>query len=482
MVVTDSMESILGDGRVMELMQDIEAVDQTLGEKVKQFFRDICDLLKRTIRAYSNVKPDSAEGRMVQGMQEIYDQLQQLFAEGLYEGGDNYRKAEKNTTDEGGVRYAAKYDYTKPFAKQVDDYKAGKIPKGDTLLLGGTPKVYQSIGFTALPMTMNTTHIDYALYGTKDADHFMGETALKQLPQSLEKPVAVFLSQTHGTTSVIALLNFTVNGKQTVAPIVIDGYGKTNSVVIDSNAVASTYGKTSAIDQLYNAAQEQANGKFALLYANKKEALSLLRRAGHQLTGTLIPHDGFYHSIREKASPVKLKFNYVTETQQFRRWFGDWLKHPKTASKIVDADGAPKVMYHGSPAQFTIFDKKKARSSGAYGSGFYFTDSQSHASTYGQQYSVYLNIRNPLQYGGGTVSREQVRQFLEAVAENEDYSIENYGTYDVDSIVQNIIGRESKTDAFRVIQDVSATAVGDMVEAVELFNKVNCTKFTKSYC
>ena len=95
-------------------------------------------------------------------------------------------------------------------------------------------------------------------------------------------------------------------------------------------------------------AQEQANGKFVLLYANKKEALSLLQRAGHQLSGTLIPHDGFYHSIREKASPVKPKFNDVTETQQFRKWFGDWLKYPKTASKIVDTDGTPKVMYQGT--------------------------------------------------------------------------------------------------------------------------------------
>ena len=95
MLVTNSMEGILADGRVMELMRDIEAVDRTLGEKVKQFFRDICDLLKRTIQAYNNVKPDSAEGRMVQGMQEIYDHLQQLFTEGLYEGGDNYRKTKK---------------------------------------------------------------------------------------------------------------------------------------------------------------------------------------------------------------------------------------------------------------------------------------------------------------------------------------------------------------------------------------------------
>ena len=46
---------------------------------------------------------------------------------------------------------------------------------------------------------------------------------------------------------------------------------------------------------------------------------------------------------------------------------------PDEPSKIVNADGTPKIMYHGSPEQFTIFDKKKAKSSGAYGRGFYFT-------------------------------------------------------------------------------------------------------------
>ena len=384
-----------------------------------------------------------------------------------------------NTTGEGGVKNKSsnKYDYTKPFAQQIDDYKHGLIPRGDTLLIGGTPKVYQSIGFNALPMTINTTHVDYALNGTKDADHYMGEAMLKQLPQSIENPIAVFLSNTHDTTSVIALLNFTVNGKQTVAPIVIDGFGFQNNIRIDSNSVTSVYGKNTAIKQLYEAAINDAKGKFALLYANKKEAVSLLRRAGHQLSGRLIPHDGFYHSIRESASPVKPKFESVTEAQQFKRWFGDWKKHPSKASKIVNADGTPKIMYHGSPAQFTIFDKKKAKGSGQYGRGFYFTDSQTHAGSYGQLYSVYLNIRNPLQYGGEAVSRSQVRKFLEAIAENEDYSIENYDSYDVNTALKTIMGNETTIDAFRVIQDISATAIGDMVEATELFNTVNGTKF-----
>ena len=151
--------------------------------------------------------------------------------------------------------------------------------------------------------------------------------------------------------------------------------------------------------------------------------------------------------------------------------------NPNSASKIVNADGTPKVMYHGSNAQFTKFDKSKAKSSGLYGKGFYFTDSASHAGTYGNQYEVYLDIRNPLQEGAATVTRSQVRSYLEAIAENEDYSIENYGTYDIDKVLDIVMGKNSSADAFAVIQDINATAVGDMVEAAELFNTTSGTNF-----
>ena len=87
---------------------------------------------------------------------------------------DAYRKGGKNTLKDGKVKFAAssQYDYSQSFDQQVDDYKNGMIPKGDTLTVGATPDVYKSIGFNALPMTINTTHVDYALYGTKDADHY----------------------------------------------------------------------------------------------------------------------------------------------------------------------------------------------------------------------------------------------------------------------------------------------------------------------
>lgn len=79
---------------------------------------------------------------------------------------------------------AEKYDFTKPFAEQVDDWKAGKIEKNDTLVVGSTPEVFQKVGFNALPVTINQTHVDYSINGTKDEEHHIGEPMLKQLPRA----------------------------------------------------------------------------------------------------------------------------------------------------------------------------------------------------------------------------------------------------------------------------------------------------------
>lgn len=104
-----------------------------------------------------------------------------------------------------------------------------------------------------------------------------------------------------------------------------------------------------------------------MFYWDKKEALSLLQTAGLQLPGNL-PQDGFAHSIRENGSKVKHKFENVTKTQQFKRWFGK--------SKVVNKDGTPKVMYHGSKkgGGFTVFKDWQ-----------YFTENKNYAERYAER-------------------------------------------------------------------------------------------------
>lgn len=93
----------------------------------------------------------------------------------------------------------------------------------------------------------------------------------------------------------------------------------------------------------------------------------------------------------------------AVNTPAFRNWFGD--------SKVVDADGAPRVVYHGTArggfAEFDTYGSKY----GLFGQGGYFTENPAVASEYtdkgivkmrrsGQEaqtvYPVYLSIKNPI--------------------------------------------------------------------------------------
>ena len=300
------------------------------------------------------------------------------------------------------------YDYSKSFEDQVDDYRAGNIPAGDSLLVGPTPEVFQKIGFNALPVSINTTHVDYALYGTKDADHYLGEARLKQLPDSIKEPVAVFVSQTQKNTSVVALLQFQVNGKQVVAPVVIDGSGHQNGIRIDSNAVTSVFGKGNAVSKLLvDAIADEMSGNFSLLYINKKEANSILQSAGLQLPGGL-KYDGFIHSIREANSPVKPKFSNVTETQQFKRWF--------KRSKVVNQDGTPRIVYHYTDAEIRIFDIGRSGSNQGqtHGDGIYISTSPDAFSYAGKnRMELYASIQKPFEM---KLTKKQATYILEKYA------------------------------------------------------------------
>lgn len=85
-------------------------------------------------------------------------------------------------------------------------------------------------------------------------------------------------------------------------------------------------------------------------------------------------------------------------TRAFKKWFGDWEKaaeeSPSTAktnsSKIVDENGEPKVVYHGSPFRFFRFDKTKLGQSTGDDSakeGFFFTDNKELAELF-SRYSL----------------------------------------------------------------------------------------------
>lgn len=294
---------------------------------------------------------------------------------------------------------AGKYDYSKSFADQIDDYKNGLLPVYDTFVVSETPKVWQDIGFNALPVTLNQTHVDYALNGTKDADHEISEADLKKLPEKIKEPIAIIQSQSNPSRAVVFIEMTSKSGKNVVTPVEVDGYGKTNNLRIDSNALASVFGKKNAANQLQTAIDNTVNGKTELFYWDKKRSLALLQGAGLQLPSGL-PQDGFVHSIREPGSLVKAKMDDVTNSLQFKRWFGDWKGGKRNVSKVVNRDGSPRVVYHYTDADFEAFDTSKSGSNQGvtHGDGIYVSTNPTEFAYAGKnRLDLYASIKKPFE-------------------------------------------------------------------------------------
>lgn len=98
----------------------------------------------------------------------------------------------------------------------------------------------------------------------------------------------------------------------------------------------------------------------------------------------------------------------------FKEWFGDWQNDPENASKIVDKNGEPLIVYHGGQKGINVFlnrdenpNYEKTKHQGYRAKdrvGIYFSEykgvAEGYASTYKKEdrevYAVFLNIRNPL--------------------------------------------------------------------------------------
>lgn len=123
----------------------------------------------------------------------------------------------------------------------------------------------------------------------------------------------------------------------------------------------------------------------------------------------------------------------ITQTEAFKQWFGD--------SKVVDEDGKPLVVYHGTGEDFDTFDPDRAGSnidSGWLGKGIYASDNQETGSSYAslglnlikspQVMPLYFSIKRPFYWGTKTRGiRDLVLQGKSLPTEIHDAVIQRTG-------------------------------------------------------
>lgn len=86
------------------------------------------------------------------------------------------------------------------------------------------------------------------------------------------------------------------------------------------------------------------------------------------------------------------QYNLV-RTDSFKKWFGDWENDPDNASKVVDENGEPLVVYHGTHNNFTQFKNDSVN---------YFSSNKEISKDYGSSLmQVFLSIKNPYNFQSG---------------------------------------------------------------------------------
>lgn len=137
----------------------------------------------------------------------------------------------------------------------------------------------------------------------------------------------------------------------------------------------------------------------------QRKVPSITRFSGDRISGSNplpMEADGPLYSLASEAGAApdevaaarKAWKEQGTESPWFKRWFG--------ASKVVDGDGKPLIVYHGTNSDFNEFAQSKI---GEFGPGIYLTSSANEANTYaggrgrGEEgasiKAVYVQMRNP---------------------------------------------------------------------------------------
>ena len=340
-----------------EVFEKLARQNLTLAQRIKAGLDGFIKKLSANRKAaFENLDATSPEARAIAASEASLKETQKLWDNALR--GAIKENEGRKSAGTGSMSEIRSYDYSKTFAQQIDDYKAGKFPRNDTLVVCGTPEVFQKIGLNALPMTYTQGHLRDALANV-DGDH-LGEALLKKLPAAMQDPLAIINSATR-PGRLVAIVEIQGQTRNTIAAVEIDGTGRMHSYTIDANAITSAHSRDNAISNLLrNAVISELAGKNSIYYWQKNKAIQRLNGIGVQFPGASSIADGYIHSIRDAGSFVNTKFENVTQTQQFKRWFGDWQKDPKRASKVVNADGTPKIVYHGTNSDFWTFDLGKS--------------------------------------------------------------------------------------------------------------------------
>lgn len=267
-----------------------------------------------------------------------------------------------------------RYSKDKPFGEQVDEVLNGKDTNSTHLLVRDrTPNFLLDLGLSNKPMLITATHTKTAVgvFVKNKNIHSIAKDVFISLPKLLESPVIAIESK------------------------------KPNSTVLFVNAKAAnkTHQDSCFMHKLFTLISYDNNLFFTKVNVEEYFSESNTNKRLYHLESIKIePTDKRFDS----SKPPSLNTSDIGSTISIFKLHElvntyDKNFNPKPVSKeLLNEDGTPKVVYHGTDEALTVFDKEKSNNRYVWGKGLYFSKSKGVASDYGKNlYAAYLSVKNP---------------------------------------------------------------------------------------
>ena len=377
--------------------------------------------------------------------------------EGVVDERRGYRgsQTEEATRDRTGP--PERYSINEAFADDVQDWYNNNKPENEVFILGNTGAAMQGLGAIENDIYINGDKISEII-----TDHpEMTIKEIKRIPEIIEDPVLVLKSKGVNTSGK--------NARMVIFGSIKAPNGKPIMVVLDLKPVEDgiCIDDMQKINSAYTRSHTANTVKTSeIMYADKKRTIPLLRSMGLQYRPTDLLRYGSLGSITYSGTDVNLQgvpFSSVIDETRMQKdkeyaaavQSGDM----KAAQKMVDEaaekamsdskiradDGRLLPVYHGTDADFTVFDRTKGRSTMDI-QGSFFSPWEIDAGGYGGKVGkYYLNIKNPAPEGvayqalnrfkGQNNAGVKAREYLESLGyDGVDNSGEEYIAFSPEQI------------------------------------------------
>lgn len=415
--------------------------------------------------------------------QEAYNRLSEA-QRALIDGMEARSDAEEAGKISYSVMDAAVKGNNRPFAEQFADYKAGKMRPTDLFYLNNTSEYLQAAGLANEPIVMAQSVVTKAQRkATVDTHgHELSDDVILKLPEMIEKPVLLLKSDTVPNSAVVV----TAVADSSGSPVIVALHLSRNNGFDVVTRIASLYGKKNSRNFI---ADQLLRGN--LIGYSKKEANRLLHRDGLQLPrrNTAVDFDTISvaqdtdgvnnYSMQNSAEDAGGKHSLMDIpamdstgrelSAEQREYFKD--------SKVRDEDGNLLVVYHGTDADFTVFDASKGRANMDI-QGMFFSPWELDAQGYGSNVSAYyLDIKNPAseavgykalnRFKGQNNAGVKAREYLQNLGyDGVNNGNEEYIAFEPSQIkrIDNLTPTESKDIRYSLMED--AQYMADIDKAV----------------